>query len=378
MGVVVDGFGLVGVGVGGVVHEGVHGGFGAEGLEEGPGHGVEVDEGHVLLGGDLADGLGVVAEGVGDVAGGVEGIAVHGGDEDGRGSGGAGPGDVLGEEALVLGYGDDRLVGLRVVLLVVVVELHEEVVAGLDEGEDLGEALLGDEGFDGLAGLGVVGDDDAGGEEAGKHLAPGGPGFDVLIDYGGVTGEVDGGLVRGCSGSIEGLDGDGADAGLVAIELEGELGVPVEVADLAGFQVDAAGDAVGGVELGEADVDVEGVGDGCAGLGGDLFEHEAAGFGFDGGDGGLGASEDDGDSVAAFVDGDGEEEGIRGGAGVALELGGGVEVEAGSGFGVGGDGGEGGEHAVGGAAGVLHERGVDWLGQGGGCGEEDEASPVAR
>ena len=195
VGVVVDGVGLVGVGVGGVVHEGVGGGFGAEGFEEGLRHGVEVDEGDVLLGGDLADGFGVVAEGVGDVTGGVEGVAMHGGDEDGCGSGGAGPGDVLGEEALVLVYRNYGLVRLGVDLLVVVVELHEEVVAGLDEGEDLGEALLGDEGFDGLAGLGVVGYDDAGDEEAWEHLAPCGPGFDVLVDYGGVPGEVDGGFV---------------------------------------------------------------------------------------------------------------------------------------------------------------------------------------
>ena len=77
-------------------------------------------------------------------------------------------------------------------LLVVVGELHEEVVAGLDLGEDLGEAMLADEALDGLAGFGVVGDDDAGTEEAGEDLAPGGPGLDVLIDDGGVAGEVDG------------------------------------------------------------------------------------------------------------------------------------------------------------------------------------------
>ena len=50
----------------------------------------------MLGGGEIADGLGVVAEGVGDVTGGVEGAAVHGGDEDGGGSCGSCFGDVLG------------------------------------------------------------------------------------------------------------------------------------------------------------------------------------------------------------------------------------------------------------------------------------------
>ena len=369
VGVVVDGFGLVGVGVGGVVHEGVHGGFGAEGFEEGPGHGVEVDEGDVLLGGDLADGLGVVAEGVGDVAGGVEGVAVHGGDEDGCRARCAGFGDVLGEEAFVLVERD--CAGF----LVVVVELHEEVVAGLDEGEDLGEALLSDEGFDCFAGLGVVGYDYAGDEEAREHLAPGGPGFDVLIDYGGVTGEVDGGLMRGF---FYRLDGDGTEAGVVAVEFEGELGVPVEVVDLAGFEVDSAGGSVGQVELGEANVDVEGFGEGFVRFGGDLFEHETACFGLDGGGGGLWASEDYGDSIAALGDGDGEEERLGGGAGVSFEVGSGVEVEAGSHLAVDAGGGECGEHAIGGAAGVLHERGIDGLGVSGGCEEDESAGPEAQ
>ena len=61
VGVVGDGVGLVGVGVGGVVHEGVGGGVGAESFEQGFGHGVEVDEGDVLGGGDVADGIGVVS-----------------------------------------------------------------------------------------------------------------------------------------------------------------------------------------------------------------------------------------------------------------------------------------------------------------------------
>ena len=144
--------------------------------------------------------------------------------------------------------------------------------------------------------------------------------------------------------------------------------------------MDSAGGAVGQVELGETDVDVESLGDGLVRFGGDLFEHEAACFGLDGGGGGLRASEDQGDSIAALGDRDGEEEWLGGGAGVSFEVGSGVEVEAGSGFGVDGDRRECGEHAVGGTAGVLHECWIDGLREcGGGCEEDEErAGPEAQ
>ncbi len=173
------------------MHEGFEGAFGAHGFEEGFAHGVEVDEGDLLFGGYFANCVGVGAEGVGDVAGVVEGAAVHGGDEDGRGSLGAGLGDVVGEEFLVVVEGDGA--GFHVV----VGELDEEVVAGLHGGHDLGETVFADEGAGGFAGFGVVGDDDAGEEEAGEHLSPGGPGFVVLVDDGGVAGEVEDWLVWG-------------------------------------------------------------------------------------------------------------------------------------------------------------------------------------
>ena len=247
--------------------------------------------------------------------------------------------------------------GCGIELLVVVVELEEEIVAGLDEGEDLGESLLGDEAADGFSGFGVVGDDDAGGEEAGEHLAPGGPGFDVLIDDGGVSGEVE-------SGFVDGGDGDGTDAGVIAVELEGELGVPVEVADLAGLEADV----IGSGELGDAEVGVEGTGDGGSGWGGDFFEHEAAGLGADGGGGGLGAAEDEGDAVAAFGEGDGEVEGLIAGAGVLGDGWEGVEIEAGGGVGEEGGGREGCCGFGGGAAG----EGLGERGDGGSEGEEGE------
>ena len=96
-------------------------------------------------------------------------------------------------------------------------------------GHDLFEAVLGDEALGGLAGFGVVGDDDAGEEETREHLSPCSPGLVVLVDDGRVADEVDGRVALD-----DGVDGDGADAGVVAVELEGELVVPVENADLRG------------------------------------------------------------------------------------------------------------------------------------------------
>ncbi len=138
-------------------------------------------------------------------------------------------------------------------LHVVMGELNEEIVAGFDGGHDLEEALFGDEAFGGLAGFGVVGDNDAGEEEVREHLAPGGPGFVVLVDDGGVAGEIDDGLVG------YGLDVDRADAGVVAVELERKFVVPVEDAEFARFEFDFVFRVT--IDLGIADVGVEGLGD---------------------------------------------------------------------------------------------------------------------
>ena len=260
------------------MHEGFECAFGTHGFEEGFAHGVEVDESDLLCGCDLADGVGVGTEGVGDFSVGVEGAAVHGSDEDGSCAFGAGLGDVVDEEFFVVFKRNG--VGLHVV----VGELDEEVVAGLHGGHDLCEAFFADEGAGGFAGFGVVGDDDAREEEARKHLAPCGPGLVVLIDDGGVSGEVDDGLAG------DGLDVDGADAGVVAVEFEGEFVIPVEDALFAGFEFDEIVRV--SCDLGVADVGVEDLCDGGVRLGRDLFEHQAAAFGSDRCDGSLWPAED--------------------------------------------------------------------------------------
>ena len=139
--------------------------------------------------------------------------------------------------------------------------------------------------MDGFAGLGVVGDDDAGGEEAGELLPPGGPGFDVLVDHGGVAGEVEDGLGFGAD---EGLDGDGADAGVDAVELEGELVRPSPGCRSRGaLRRTRPAVPSGLVNSAMRTLTSKCARDGFAGGDGELLEHEAAGFGADGDGGGC-------------------------------------------------------------------------------------------
>ena len=247
------------------------------------------------------------------MAAGVEAPAVLRGHNHRHGILGPHLGDEVGEDLLVPvqrhGAG----------LLVVVVELHEEEVAGLDDGHDLGEALLALERRGGLAGLGVVGDHHAGQEEARKLLPPGGPGLAVLIDHGGVAGQID----HGIGMARQRRYGEGVEAGVGAVELEGELIVPVQVAELALLQADAVGSAVGVLELWYADVDVEVFFQRGVGLDGNFFQHQPAGLGADRDHRLRRAAEQYLHAVVALGDRDGEEEGLVGRAGPVLHLRGG-------------------------------------------------------
>ena len=85
----------------------------------------------------LTDGVVVIAVRVGNLTGRVEGPALHGSDEDdGRAALACLLGIVL-ERSLV---GRERADALALLLLVVVAELDEEVVAGLNQTQDLVEA----------------------------------------------------------------------------------------------------------------------------------------------------------------------------------------------------------------------------------------------
>ncbi|GAB3992884.1 hypothetical protein GCM10029992_03120 [Glycomyces albus] len=151
---------------------------------------------------ELVDLLDVLGEGDVELAGvGVEGAAGHRGDQDRD--------RALVERALdvvvaqvflvVLGRGVALRAGLGGV---VVAELDEQVVAGLDLVQDRVEAALFDEGAGGPAADGVVGDGHLLVEVAFEHLAPAGLGLPVGVIGldGGVGGEVDGDPVVLCLG----------------------------------------------------------------------------------------------------------------------------------------------------------------------------------
>ena len=260
-------------------------------------HRVEVDQGGVVLFGNLDHGGGVAFEGVlGHAV-----LTLHRGDQDRGGAAAARVGDHALEVFLVGGEG----VGFTV-FHVVVAHLDHDPVALAQEAHDLVPALFAEEAGEGLAGLGVVGDGENGAEEARQHLAPGVPGFLVLVGDGGVADEKEGGGARG------GNDFEGADGGVRATEFQGQFLVPVGVIDFAGFEPDATG----GGDFGTADIDGDHVPGGLAGGGGDVFKHQAALLGLDGGygrDGGVAKVHVNG--KVAFGQRDGEERGRVGGRG---------------------------------------------------------------
>ena len=156
---------LIREGVGRIMDEGFFGAFFSKGLIKFETHGVEIDDGDFLLLANLADGLGEVGEGLLGFAV-FPTAAFHGGDEDGVGFLFAGGGEVAFEVFFVAGEGSGTV---AFVLLIVVAELDEEVVAGLDGGEDFFESSFSAEAAEGAAGFGVVGDGDAGLEEGGER-----------------------------------------------------------------------------------------------------------------------------------------------------------------------------------------------------------------
>ncbi len=142
----------------------------------------------------------------------------------------------------------------------------------------------------------MVGDGDAGGEEAREHLAPGAPRLAGLVGDGGIAREIDG------EGGVVAANFDAGDGGAGAVELEDEFVVPVEDAGvaLAVLEGDAAIRAGDG---GGADVDGEGAGldGGGAGGGLDRLEHQAARLGLDGGVGRAGGIAEEHDDVVVAL-----------------------------------------------------------------------------
>ena len=62
MRIVADGFRLVGKTVCGIVHKGPEGPLGAQSLKESLAHRIQIDQSHLLLGGNFAHGAGICGE----------------------------------------------------------------------------------------------------------------------------------------------------------------------------------------------------------------------------------------------------------------------------------------------------------------------------
>src|ERR1035438_6453995 len=148
-------------------------------------------------------------------------------------------------------------------------ELHEEVIARLNERHDLCEALLAFKASNSLARFGVVCHNDAGAEETWKHLAPSSPRLHILIDHRGVTGQVDRCLV-------DWLDANRPEARMVAVEFQSQLVIPVQVADFARLQLHSM--VCIACNLRNSNIRIESLRDRGLGLHGDLLQHEPARF----------------------------------------------------------------------------------------------------
>ena len=120
------------------VHKSMLGALWTHGLKHDLRHGVQVDQRNIRVRRDLAGRLWIAAEGVEDVPIGVEAVAVLGGDNDRSRARLAHLGDEVGHDLDVVRHAVGNL-------LIVVRELHKEVIARLDQGHDLRKALLAQE-----------------------------------------------------------------------------------------------------------------------------------------------------------------------------------------------------------------------------------------
>lgn len=184
--------------------------FLAEGGFEAVGEVFEIDEGDFFIDGELSDGCGVVAVGGAEPAM-IPFPAGDGRGEDGDGSAAAGFADEAGEVVAVAAVGrgvDGGVVGF----FIVVAELDDQAIAGLEHFQGGVPTAFGDEGFCAAAIARVVVGAGGFADELAEKLAPaafwvGGIGF---VGHGGIPDEMDGRLpgVGGQQGEEEGNQGE--------------------------------------------------------------------------------------------------------------------------------------------------------------------------
>jgi len=153
-----------------------------------------------------------------------------------------------------------------IVLLVVVSEFDEHIVARLEVARHMRQTLAGDETLSGLTTFGIVAHRHLIVEKLGEELSPRAVGFELLVGHGAVATEID-------DRHLHRFDTDLLDAGGFASELEGQLIVPIEFLRLPRFEVDAIWFSLGIHEVGSVFINHESVGR-CLPLGGSLTVHE--------------------------------------------------------------------------------------------------------
>ena len=214
-------------GAGLVVDKGALGAFRTHRFVEDRAHPVQVEEDHVLATGHLFHRLRVVGVGFDDAAVGVEVAPVRRRNEHRDAAFRA---DLVDEDLELQREEVVAALAGAAEFLVVVAELHENIVARLQHGKDLAQASGADEGVSPLAALPVVRDGHVLVEEAREHLPPAGPGLGVLVHDRGIAAEEDRGHPR-----RGGLDAYRGHRRGVAVEFEREIIVPVEFEALAGL-----------------------------------------------------------------------------------------------------------------------------------------------
>ena len=204
-------------------------------LIEGCRHAGEVDDRHILPPGHSLHGLRIVAVGV------LDGLVVV--IEEATGCGRA-EDDVasrfahtVDEYLQIARIGIPGAVAGLLLLLIVVAELHDDIVAGLQLGEDLVESQLGKEGCARQAALCEVGDSHLRREPTGDHLSPRGPWLVLLVDHGRIAAEEDCNGLRCLEGTLRRLDPDALYSRSRTAEREAERVVPVLIPHLARLQL---------------------------------------------------------------------------------------------------------------------------------------------
>ena len=277
VGVVLQCLQLAWIGVGRIVHQRLLRTFHTHGFKQGAGHVVKLNHRNLFTAGNRTHGIRVVAVGLTDMPLAIERTALGWRHKHDGGFTGAGLVDKLLQthREVVPSAGTGEFL-----LLVVMAELHEDIVTFFHQRQDFLQAAGTDECGGGLSALAVVGYGHAVVEPAWNHLSPAGPWLIVLVHHRGVSAQENGG--NGCRSR---LNPDARAGWLLTAHFKGQLVVPVQLGLLALFYPDTvhhlalAAAALCAPYFSVALVHHERIGFELAFLRLDVFQHQATALG---------------------------------------------------------------------------------------------------